>query len=248
MMAAPLRVLRVGGDFPEALAAELAAAGHAVVDASAAAVAAGLDITAPAQRFDLVLLGADLASHAVPALLDSMDAAVTSGGRVVLFAAGIGEPELARAGWRLLPEPLPLAGAGRVQASRRRSWGRRYRGSAPELHTQHGIKTTSTLRVCCEDPGYIFYGPYARLLPGRWVASVRMRGTRGPQPAGRCAFDICNAGQTLAAEQVELGSLAGGQLTVPFVLVAPADALELRLYSRQPVDVEVSLVEMRTAD
>lgn len=143
---------------------------------------------------------------------------------------------LARAGWVVRRQEH-----GKLrcwEASRRRSWSYRYSGASPELHSQLGAKTRSTIRVASEKRGFALFGPYAQMPAGRWTANLALRGLAGVPLRGLCTMDVCGHGQVFAARELHLSAMPEGPITLSFELPAKS-AVEVRLHTNGPVDLEI---------
>ncbi len=143
---------------------------------------------------------------------------------------------LARAGWAVRRHEQ-----GKLrcwEASRRRAWSWRFAGSAPELHSQLGIKTKSTIRVSAEKRGVALFGPYAQTPAGRWTASLEVRGLNGAAPSGLCTLDVASLGHVHAMRELQLSALPEGPIELSFDLPSKLP-VEVRLITNGPVALEI---------
>ena len=132
------------------------------------------------------------------------------------------------------------------EATRRKSWSYRFPGSSQELHSQLGFKTKSTIRVNSEKRGFALFGPYAQTPPGRWMASLELRGLSGDRPRGLCTMDVCAHGRVYAVRDLHLNALPEGLVALPFELSAKSE-VEVRLHANGPVELEIVAVHIYPA-
>lgn len=122
----------------------------------------------------------------------------------------------------------------------------RYWGSDPRLGTIVGKRIGTTISSTGRG-GYLLFGPYLDLKPGRYT--VKLHGTVGLLGLQGARADVCTSGgRTLLAETPLIGlPLPNEQVlaSLEFALGAPCKGLEVRIEVEVNSDLTVSLVEIR---
>lgn len=200
--------------------------------------------------------------HAVDhqALLESLDVALRPGGKAlfvsepitpklpmpwgalddgsIAFSESYFVEALARVGW-IERRHRSEKGLLCFEAKRRRVWDYSFAGGAREIHSAVGERSLNSLRVKADKPSYFLYGPFVPIPEGLWKATFTLRGFDGELPSGQCSVDVCSVGHIFAARELELSELAGGPLSLEFYIPTLTPAVEVRLFNKGPVSVEI---------
>lgn len=122
----------------------------------------------------------------------------------------------------------------------------RYWGSDPRLFTAVGERIGTALWSTGKQ-GYLLYGPYLSLPPGRYVATLT--GKIGVAGVNGAVADVCiNGGKEILAQYVLYGAWSDGEQTLAqleFALTRPAQQLEVRVQVQEMSDLAIHLLEIR---
>ncbi len=145
-----------------------------------------------------------------------------------------------RAGWvgRRHDAPKPAVIAC-YELMRRKVWGYRFTATAPQLHSSLGKKSKGVLHVKADKPGYAMFGPFVLIPPGRWRATLSVRGLDGERPIGRGSLDVSSVGHVVASRHVDLGEVLDGEVSLEFELATQLLGTEVRLFSEAALEVEI---------
>lgn len=96
--------------------------------------------------------------------------------------------------------------------------------------------------------GHVLWGPYVDLGAGRWEAQIRLVEKSGR--GGRIRADVCTEGGTkiVSERELDLGTLAGDVISVPFTLAEGASRIEARIYARTPVTLSIAAIVFQPLD
>ena len=117
--------------------------------------------------------------------------------------------------------------------------------SNPIIHTNIGIKADDGTIVSTGMAGYLIYGPYIKILPGNYVASLDLVGTGNLKGKGRVEV-TCKMGEVILANRDLdfVDFMKAERIQIDFVINKQENEVEVRLYCYDKSYVKISAIEI----